>query len=238
MSLFAAIQNSNVQTKEEDVLGGSRTVPSNVYPAGIKLAYLDKSAKGAICVVFDFALMVNGKERNHKETFYISNAAGSFTYKDKKTGEDKPMPSFVTVDTICKAVTGKGLTELSSEKKMVKVYDYDQKAEVPQEKEVLMDLVRGKLELGILEVTVDKNVKSDTGYVPSGETRDTNEVSKVFTEDGLTLVEKDAGKTEAKFKEAWIAQYADKKINKAKGAASGAKAGGVAKPAATSPLFG
>ena len=238
MSLFAAIQNSNVQTKEEDVLGGSRTVPSNVYPAGIKLAYLDKSPKGSICVVFDFALMVNGKERNHKETFYISNAAGSFTYKDKKTSEDKPMPSFVTVDTICKAVTGKGLTELSSEKKMVKVYDYDQKAEVPQEKEVLMDLVRGKLELGILEVTVDKNVKSDTGYVHSGETRDINEVSKIFTEEGLTLVEKDAGKTEAKFKEAWIAQYADKKINKAKGAASGAKAGGVAKQATASPLFG
>ena len=239
MSLFAAIQNSNVQTKEEDVLGGSRTVPSNVYPAGIKLAYLDKSAKGAICVVFDFALMVNGKERNHKETIYISNAAGSFTYKDKKTGEDKPMPGFVTVDTICKAITGKSITQMTTEKKLVKIYDYTQKAEVPQEKEVLMDLVRGKLELGIQELTVDKTVKSDTGeYVPTGETRDINELSKVFTEDGLTLVEKDAGKTETKFKEAWIAQYADKKINKAKGAASGAKAGGVTKPATASPLFG
>lgn len=239
MSLFAAIQNSNVQTKEEDVLGGSRTVPSNVYPAGIKLAYLDKSAKGAICVVFDFALMVNGKERNHKETIYISNAAGSFTYKDKKTGEDKPMPGFVTVDSICKAVTGKSITQMTTEKKLVKIYDYTQKAEVPQEKEVLMDLVRGKLELGIQELTVDKTVKSDTGeYVPTDETRDINELSKVFTEDGLTLVEKDAGKTETKFKEAWIAQYADKKINKAKGAASGAKAGGVAKQATTSPLFG
>lgn len=239
MSLFAAIQNSNVQTKEEDVLGGSRTVPSNVYPAGIKLAYLDKSAKGAICVVFDFALMVNGKERNHKETIYISNAAGSFTYKDKKTGEDKPMPGFVTVDSICKAITGKSITQMTTEKKLVKIYDYTQKAEVPQEKEVLMDLVRGKLELGIQELTVDKTVKSDTGeYVPTGETRDINELSKVFTEDGLTLVEKDAGKTETKFKEAWIAQYADKKINKAKGAASGAKAGGVTKPATTSPLFG
>jgi hypothetical protein len=93
--------------------------------------------------------------------------------------------------------------------------------------------------LGIQELTVDKTVKSDTGeYVPTGETRDINELSKVFTEDGLTLVEKDAGKTETKFKEAWIAQYADKKINKAKGAASGAKAGGVTKPATTSPLFG
>ena len=238
MSIFSAVQNANLTTKEEDVLGGSFTVPTNVYPAIIKLAYVDKSAKGAINVVFDFAILANGKERNHKETIYISNAAGSFTYKDKKTGEDKPMPGFVTVDTICKAITGKSITQMTTEKKLVKIYDYTQKAEVPQEKEVLMDLVRGKLELGIQELTVDKTEKSDTGeYVPTGETRDTNEVSKVFTEDGLTLVEKEAGATEAKFKAAWIKQYADKKINKAKGKADGAKAGGVAKPAA-SPLFG
>lgn len=238
MSIFSAVQNANLTTKEEDVLGGNFTVPTNVYPAIIKLAYVDKSAKGAINVVFDFAILVNGKERNHKETIYISNAAGSFTYKDKKTGEDKPMPGFVTVDSICKAITGKSITQMTTEKKLVKIYDYTQKAEVPQEKEVLMDLVRGKLELGIQELTIDRTEKSDTGeYVPTGETRDTNEVSKVFTEDGLTLVEKEAGATEAKFKAAWIKQYADKKINKAKGKAAGAKAGGVAKPAA-SPLFG
>ena len=238
MSIFSAVQNANLTTKEEDVLGGSFTVPTNVYPAIVKLAYVDKSAKGAINVVFDFAILANGKERNHKETIYISNAAGSFTYKDKKTGEDKPMPGFVTVDSICKAITGKSITQMTTEKKMVKIYDYTQKAEVPQEKEVLMDLVRGKLELGIQELTVDRTEKSDTGeYVPTGETRDTNEVSKVFTEDGLTLVEKEAGATEAKFKAAWIKQYADKKINKAKGKADGAKAGGVSKPAA-SPLFG
>lgn len=238
MSIFSAVQNANLTTKEEDVLGGNFTVPSNVYPAIVKLAYVDKSAKGAINVVFDFAILVNGKERNHKETIYISNAAGFFTYQDKKTGEDKPMPGFVTVDTICKAITGKSITQMTTEKKLVKIYDYTQKAEVPQEKEVLMDLVRGKLELGIQELTVDKTAKSDTGeYVPTGETRDINEVSKVFTEDGLTLVEKEAGATEAKFKAAWIKQYADKKINKAKGKADGAKAGGVTKPAA-SPLFG
>ena len=238
MSIFSAVQNANLTTKEEDVLGGNFTVPTNVYPAIVKLAYVDKSAKGAINVVFDFAILVNGKERNHKETIYISNAAGSFTYQDKKTGEDKPMPGFVTVDTICKAITGKSITQMTTEKKLVKIYDYTQKAEVPQEKEVLMDLVRGKLELGIQELTVDKTVKSDTGeYVPTGETRDINELSKVFTEDGLTLVEKEAGANEAKFKAAWIKQYADKKINKAKGKADGAKAGGVTKPAA-SPLFG
>ena len=250
MSLFASIQNANIQTKEEDVLGGSRTVPSNVYPAGIKLAYLDAAASGAICVVFDFAMLVNGKERNHKETIYISNKNKEFTYKDKQSGENKPLPGFVTVDSICKAVTGKSITELSTEKKTIKVYDYDQKAEVPQEKEVLMDLLRGKLELGILEVTVDKSTKNESydpskpkqgnnlPYLATGETREQNELSKVFNEDGLTQLEKESGATEAKFKAAWLEQYAGKKINKAKGAATGAKAGGVSKPATASPLFG
>ena len=238
MSIFSAVQNANLTTKEEDVLGGNFTVPTNVYPAIVKLAYVDKSAKGAINVVFDFAILVNGKERNHKETIYISNAAGSFTYKDKKTGEDKPMPGFVTVDSICKAITGKSITQMTTEKKLVKIYDYTQKAEVPQEKEVLMDLIRGKLELGIIETIVDKNVKTDNGYVPSGETREQNELSKVFNEDGLTQLEKESGATEAKFKAAWVEQYAGKKINKSKGAATGAKAGGVSKPATASPLFG
>ena len=250
MSLFASIQNANIQTKEEDVLGGGRTVPSNVYPAGIKLAYLDAAASGAICVVFDFAMLVDGKERNHKETIYISNKNKEFTYKDKQSGEDKPLPGFVTVDSICKAVTGKSITELSTEKKMVKVYDYVQKAEVPQEKEVLMDLIRGKLELGILEVTVDKTTKNESynssqptqgtnlPYLPTGETREQNELSKVFNEDGLTQLEKDSGATEAKFKAAWITQYGDKKINKAKGAGSGAKAGVVTAKPASGPLFG
>ena len=251
MSLFASIQNANIQTKEEDVLGGSRTVPSNVYPAAIKLAYLDSSKNSkAICAVFDFALLVNGKERNHKETIYISDGKGCFTYKDKQSGEDKPMPGFVTVDSICKAVTGKSITQLSTEKKTIKVYDFDQKAEVPQEKEVLMDLLRGKLELGILEVTVDKTAKNESydpsqpkqgtnlPYLPTGETRDQNELSKAFNEDGLTQLEKESGATEAKFKAAWVEQYAGKKINKSKGAATGAKAGGVSKPAAASPLFG
>jgi len=240
MSLMNSIQQSNIQTKEEDVLGGSRTVPSNVYTAGVKMAYLDKAASGALCVVFDFALLVNGKERNHKETIYISNKEGSFTYKDKKDQSDQPLPGFVMVDTICKTITGKSITQLTTETKTIKVYDFDQKAEVPKEKEVLMELLRGKLELGILEITVDKTTKDQTGaYVPTGETRDQNELSKVFNSDGMTLLEKDSGATESKFKNAWIAQYAEKKVNKAKGAASGARAGGVSKgaTAASGPLF-
>ena len=240
MSLFAAIQQSNVTTKEADVLGGARTVPTNVYPAAIKLAYLDQSASGAISVVFDFALMVNGNERSHKETIFISNRNKEFTYKDKQTGEAKPMPGFVTVDSICKAVLGKSITQLSTEKKTIKVYDFTQKAEVPVDKEVLMDLLKGRLEIGLMEVTVDKNIKDASGaYVASGETRDQNEVSKVFSADGLTSLEVESGVTETKFKDAWIKQYADKKINKAKGATTGAKAGGVTKPAPQAgALFG
>ena len=238
MSLFAAIQQSNVTTKEADVLGGSFTVPSNVYPAAIKMAYLDKAETGTIYVMFDFALLVNGKERSYKESIRISNTAGKFTYTDKKTGEEKPNIGFATVDSICKAVTGKAIHQLSTEKKTVKVYDFNQRAEVPMEKEVLMDLIKGRLELGILETIVDVKTKA-SNFEPTGETKVTNEISKAFTADGMTPLEVENGATETKFKDAWIKQYADKKINKAKGAATGAKAGGVTKPAPQAgALFG
>ena len=235
-----AVKNANLTTTESDVLGGARTVASDVYPSGIKMAYLDKNDNGTLFVVFDFAMLVDGKERNHKETIYISNKQGSFTYTDKKTGKEEPLPGYTTVDTICKMVVGKPLTELVTDSKQIKVYDYTQQAEVPMAKEVFMELIRGKLQLGLLEETVDKNAKDSTGaYVPTGETRDQNVVSKVFNEDGFTTLELDAKATETKFKDAWLTQYKGKKINKAKGAATGAKAGGVTKPAATGgALFG
>lgn len=239
MSILASIQAANLKITEDDVLGAS-TVPSDIYPAAIKMAYFDKSAGGAICVVFDCQLLVNGKVRNHKETIYISNKQGGFTYTNKD-GEATPMPGFSTVDAICKVITGKSVTEVTTEMKTIKVWDFTQRAEVPQQKEVLMPLIGGKLRLGILEVTEDKSAKDASGaYVPTGATFDKNEVSKVFCEDGRTVVEKENNVTEAKFAEAWIAKFQGKKINKSKGAVSGAQAGGVAaKKAAASqgPLF-
>lgn len=54
--------------------------------------------------------------------------------------------------------------------------------------------------------------------MPSGETRDINEINKFFrADDGLTVPEIEAQVTEAKFKNDWENKFAGKTINRAKG---------------------
>ena len=237
MSLLNAAKAKNLNTQESDVLGGSYTVESNVYPAGVKMAYLDKSPKGAIFVALELALLVDGKERSHKESVYISNQAGGFTYKDKQ-GNEATLPGYLTVESICKAALGKSLVDVETATKSIQVYDYTQKDNVVKEKEVLIELLGKKFEAAILNIVEDKTTKADDGtYVPTGETRTKNELAKVFNEDGFTSLEVENKATEPKFKAAWLEKNQGKVINKATGAGKGVKTGSVAKPA-SAPLFG
>lgn len=239
MSILAAIQQNaaNVKTEDNDVLGGSKTIPTNVYPATIKMMYLDTAKSGAISVNLEAVMMVNGKQRSHKETVYISNREGKFTYTDKQSGEEHPLPGFSQIDTLCQLALGKPFVTLSAEKKVIKVYDFQARAEVNQEKEVYVDMIGTHIQIGMFEETVNKQKKNDqTGkYEPINESRDQNVINKFFGEDGHTLTEKEAG-TEPKFIDAWRAQYAGNedpkanKINKFKavkesGAVAGAPAG-------------
>lgn len=237
MSLFASVQNTNIKTTDADVLP-TGTVATGVYPAVVKMAYLDASKSGAISVNFEFELTLPGNTtRTYKETVFISNKEKSFTYKDKKTGEDKPMPGFQMVDTICKVATGKGLAEMGAEPKDIKIYSFEQKEEVVAKREVLMGLLKAELELGIQESMVNKQVKSGDVYVNSAETRDVNEIRKPFTKDGLTSTEKEAGATEAKFKAEWLKKFGGKKQDKTVKADVQAGSAAAAAPAA-SALFG
>lgn len=231
MSILAKIQQNaaNVKAEEQDVLGGSRTIPTNVYPATIKMMYLDTAKSGAINVNLEVLMMVNGKPRSHKETIYISNREGKFTYQ--KDGEEHPLPGFSSIDSLCQLAVGKPLVALAAETKIVKVYDFTAKAEVNQEKEVYTEMIGAHIQIGLFEETVNKQKKNDqTGkYEPINESRDQNVINKFFGEEGHTITEKEAG-TEPKFIDAWKGQYAEKKINKFKevkgsGAVAGAPTG-------------
>lgn len=236
MSLFAKIQEAKITTVQEDSLGGF-TVPTDVYVAVCKIAYIDKSEKGAMNVSFDFAILANGKERAYRETIYISNAAGEMTRVDKD-GNTVPTFGYAKVDGLCLAICGKPLSEL--EPKVVSVQVAKDKVEP---REVLTDLTGKRLMLAITEQTVNKTVKNDsTGkYDPIAETRDENTINKAFDADGMTPLELSAGKTEPKFMEDWKKRYQGKKMNKSKkvaGSPSGAVAGGVASSPAAINVFG
>ena len=235
MNLFAKLQTNAAQVKTTDVdFAGKFTVDTDAYPATLRIAYLDQSKSGAIWVNLEAILNKDGKERTYKETIYISNREGSLTYKCKKTGEDKPLPGYVTIDTLCKAATGKSFAEMATEVKKIKVRNHQTRQDELVDKEILMDLLNTKVILGIQEVLEDK-------YNAPGETVTRNNLNKVFTGEGKTLNEHEAN-AEAKYITEWVNQNKGKVLNKTTGATGGApQAGKPATPNAGQPapsLFG
>lgn len=217
-NLFAKLQAKAQQTKTTDTdYSGKFTINTGAYPAKIRLAYLDTSPKGAAFVALDLMLNINGKSRQYKEDIYISNRDGELTYKDKKTGEDKPLPGFVTVDTLCKLAIGKPFAELETETKKIKIKNRKTKQDENLDKEILMDLIGAEIILGIAE---EEHDHWDASKV--GETQLKNCIDKVFSSDELTLPELEA-KAEPKFLAMWKEQKTDKVIMRAlnKGKAAG-----------------
>jgi hypothetical protein len=220
MTLFAKLTTDNMEESKDVVGSNFDPVSSGLYDATIKVAYAGKSRSSdsqSVTLVLD----LNGRE--YRETVYVTSGTGENYYvskEDKKTRY--PLPSFTMVDDICLLTTGESLSEQASETKVVKIYNYDEKKEVPTEVPVLMGLTGKQVTLGILRNIVDKSKKNDSGaYVATGETRIENTIDKVFhSETGRTVNEYRHEVMEPEFRDAWETRNKGKDRNRAKGAAS------------------
>lgn len=190
-----------------DVLGGSNFGPwdTDTYPVTIKMAYIDYSRGGAMSVNFDFE-DDNGKKLRSQQWATSGDAKGNkHYYEDKRSGKQRPLPGYSIVDDICVLASDTPLFDQETSTRAVNIYDFTQGKEVPQQREVLDDLIGKKVILAVEKQIVDKNIKDDSGnYVPSGETREQNEVVKAFHEEyEVTVTEAEGGIREATFKTAW-----------------------------------
>lgn len=224
MSLLKNLETKANVEGEKDVLGGGGVLDTNVYPMKVKVAYFTSAASGAVAI--NLQGDVDGKEVRQQFWVLSGNDKGNKnTYT--KDGREYYLPSFLTANSLALLTVGKELSQLDVEKKVIKLYDFEAKEERPTEVDVLVELTGQLIQAGIQKQTVDKNEKGDDGkYYPTGETREINEVVKFFRyDDGLTVPEIEKGVTEAKFKDDWVAKWAGKVINKAKGNKDGAKSG-------------
>lgn len=228
MSLLANAKG--LETKDTDFLGGK--LSTDVYLAAVKMMYIDKNERGTVFANIELVLKTANGTRNYNETIYMSNSKGEFTFIDKKTNKPAPLPGFVTVDTLCKMATGKGVNEQETARKTIEVYDSKTKGKVNAEKEVVMSMLKQKVQVAIVQEVHNKNAKDASGnYVPTAETFTSTTIKKVFNAEGLTQTEVDAGKSEGEFKDAWLKANKDKVFDKTVKVANGATAGGVAKSA-------
>lgn len=232
MSIFSGLKTEGLE-EAQDRLGGFQVRETNSYLATIKAAYAGKSAGGAQNISFIFTL----PDGEYNETIYITNKQGEnwFLNQNDKT-KKVPLPGFTTVNDICLMTTNKPLAEQDTEEKVVKIYDYDEKKELPKSVQMLVDLIGKKVHLGIVRQTVDKNVKNEsTGeYQPSGEVRDENVIEKVFHDPSLvTVVEATQGISEAVFYPKWLEKNAN--VTRVRTAASKAGRGGANTAASNGP---
>lgn len=224
--------NLSTEGHEEvtDRLGGGGTFESGFYMATVKLAYAGK-AQNSNAQSVTIHLDIGGRE--YRETLWVTNKQGENFYIDKNDSTKKhSLPGFVTVDDFCLLTTGHGLVDQTFEDKVVKLYDFEQKKDMPQNVPVLIDVIGKEIGVGLIKQIVDKNVKDSSGnYVPSGETREENVADKFFHAESLrTVSEFKNSVEEAVFQPKWVEKNTGETRNRAKGAAG--KTGAPGKPAA------
>lgn len=231
----AVARRDDVQP-EGDVLGGFQRLDSNVYDFTVEMAYALQSESGSKGI---HLTLVDTQAQQYRENLYVTSGTekGGTNYFTNRDGKKQYLPSFVIANDLCIAITGKELAEMQGTEKDVKVtvWEDDKPVERLEKKQVLMDLVGGRVSLGILKQLED-------GYPDATQERERNTIDKVF-EYGtrLTIVEKEAGLESGDFVGKWLERNKDsvrdrRKESKNSGGASNAKAGA---PVSKAPsLFG
>lgn len=244
MSMLAGLATQEDIVQETDSLGGgSRILESGLYKSKIQVAYLEKSKGGALGLVLH---LETDSGQDLRQTLWVASgdAKGNKTYYVNAKNEKHFLPGYLHANSICLLTCDKEISQMATEEKVIKLYNFDAKAEVPTKVNMLVDLIGKEIAAGVIKQTVDKNVKNADGkYVPSGEVREENEIDKIFrATDGMTVAEIRANATEAVFatswKDKWTGVTKDRTTKQAAGSTAGAPTpqGAAAKP--TTSLFG
>lgn len=245
MSLLATLSTDASIAEEKDSVGGGGPLDSGLYNATVSMAYLTKSQGGALGMVLTLKTE-DGKDIRQTLWMTSGTAKGAKNYYEDKNGAKQYLPGFNHANSLALLTCGKEISQLDTETKVVNVYSAEAKSEVPTKVEVPMDLLGKEIIVGLIRQTVDKTKKNDaTGiYEATGETRDENEIDKLFrARDRMTTAEIRAQAETATFIDTWDAKFTGKTRDKSKGAsgtagapkAAGAPAAAAKKP--TTSLF-
>jgi len=242
MSLLKALTSDDTIAPEKDSIGGNGPLESGLYRMTINMAHINVAASGALGLVLT---MKTEDKKEVRQTLWMTagKAKGGNNYYTDKNGEKQYLPGYLQANAIALLAAGKEISEMDTEEKVINQWNSEAKAEVPTKVPAIMDLIGKEIIVGLIKQTVDKTTKNDAGtYVPTGETRDENEIDKIFrASDKMTTAEIRAQATEPTFYETWNNKWTGETKNKAKGATGTAGAPGKAPGASTKPttsLFG
>jgi hypothetical protein len=234
--MFADIKAEEGIATEKDSVGTGGVFDSDLYEFTVKLAYGTVAASGARGLVVNLEA---ANKRTLRTTLWMTSGKekGGKNYYEKD-GVKHYLQGYLLAESLALLTVGKPISEIETEEKVAKIYDFDAKAEVPTKVQMAVELIGKPILAGVLKQVVDKNVKqADGSYAPSGQTREENEIDKFFrVRDRMTTAEIRAQAEVASFVDTWVEKNKGRVVNKAKGAGGtvGApKAGGAGAAAGT-----
>ena len=208
--------HDDIKLKETSLGGGSYLWDSGVYKAIIDMAYFDQSKGGAHSLN---VTLLGEDNKKLKQTIWFTNRKEEVHFVNQK-GEKDYLPGYTLANNLSLIITGEDVNEAfdKSEKKMVNVYDFNEKKEKPTEKSVATSLLGKPVKVAILKQTVNKRVNDGSGnYVDSAETRDENQIKEFyFADSDLTVVEKAKDAKEALMMPKWAERNTGKTLNRVK----------------------
>lgn len=220
---FENLKTDGKTEEQGDFLGGAHIFESGVYPMRIDMAYQGLSKKGANSLVLVFKTR-EGKELRFTIWVTSSTEKGGTHYYVDKNGEQQYLPGFNQANSLARLTNDKELFQLITEDKVVNIYDFTARKEIPTTVPVFTELLDKDVFVGVIKQISDKRAKNASGeYVPTGETREENDVDKFFrASDGLTATEIKAGADHPEFmtrwKKKWEGQIRDRSVGVAKNA--------------------
>ncbi len=232
MSLLKALKTDvKVADEKDSIGGGSHIFESGLVPFEVTMAYIKKSDGGALGL---FLTMNSDDGHEMRTTFYMTSGddkGNKNYYTNPKDNLNYPLPGFSQANSLAMLTTGKEISDLDTEEKLIKLYNFEAKAEVPTKVAAVMELIGTKIVAGVIKQTVDKTKKNDaTGkYESTGETRDENEIDKFFCAKdeylNMTTAEIKAKAEKAEFFQTWSDKHTGVTKVKAKGVAANGTAG-------------
>jgi hypothetical protein len=188
------------------------TQDTGLYPVGIKAAYMGESAGGAKCINFQFQ-NADGTGPEIKQTIYMTTKKSTgcrTTYIDRSGGTHK-LAGMEQIDNLCEMLTGMQFQELAkttAEDKVVKIWDFDEKADVNTDVRMIMGLLNKPVLIGLHKVKENTVKLIDKEWKPQAKERWSNEIDKFFDADtGLTHAEMKAKLTNPDWLAKWKAKY-------------------------------
>jgi hypothetical protein len=203
--LLDKLNIDNDVEENEDFLPGDFTKDTAMYPMTVDMAYLGESAGGAVSVTLH--LKEIGGNGGHRETFYVTSKTGSNTYVDKRSGNKRLLPGMDAMNQLSLITAGKKLPAQTAEEKIVKVWNFDEKKELPTPVQALTEMIGEEVLVALVKKRDNKTQKVGNEYVRTPEEKIFNEVGKFLYPSGHTVAEKIAEQEETTYRDSWVKKF-------------------------------